>query len=470
MAWFGRLPCVRGSDLFCGLMSRMCYKHFGTECSWLVSSFGRCRNASGRLTCGTLHPTGYRVVMINNYRFLLHRLVAFTFLGPPQEASAWYVHHRDGDAVNNRLGNLAYVTHAQNVRSSFDNNKERGCSSRVLSVPVMWRDLSQTKVWSKSASIKAAARDLCICPKRISLHCQNRTAIGGYEVKFAPPKEPNFLPGEEWMPMKNPLTGTEVPRRQVSSLGRIKSARGLITRGWRTPSGYLKTEVNEENKRYVASIHRLVVYAFFGPPPSRQHSHVNHKDLNPSNNCVDNLEYVTPSENVKHFYENRGFQLPNSCKQKPVLGRPRGGSEEEWVWYKSMNDAAEVLGVSRQSVSQCARGVCKHSGAYEFRLAESAEPLQLPGEEWRPVDLEGLLRERAKRMKWTRLNHCSRWFVYLGCLHISGPSRRQSHQKVRSPGTEPLQHLRWKSRVTPVPLRSISMRVEVLPVWPQVQL
>ena len=64
-----------------------------------------------------------------------------------------------------------------------------------------------------------------------------------------------------------------------------------------------------------------------------------------------------------------------------------------------MTDAANVLGVQRSNISGCARGLSKHAGGYEFRLAESDEPLQLPGEEWRPVDLEGLLRERAIRMK-----------------------------------------------------------------------
>ena len=114
---------------------------------------------------------------------------------------------------------------------------------------------------------------------------------------------------------------------------------------------------------------------------------------------MENLEYVTPSENVRHFHASRGYQLSRPGMQKPVLGRPRGGSEDEWVWYKSMADAAKVLGIHAPSISRCTRGLSQHAGGYEFRLAEPDEPLQLPGEEWRPVDLEGLLRERAIRMK-----------------------------------------------------------------------
>ena len=142
---------------------------------------------------------------------------------------------------------------------------------------------------------------------------------------------------------------------------------------------------------------------FLGHHPAHSIAKSITKTWIPGNNHMENLEYVTPSQNMWHFYANRGYQLSRPGMQKPVLGRPRGGSEGEWVWYKSMKDAAEVFGMSSQSISRCTRGLSQHAGGYEFRLAES-EPLQLPGEEWRPVDLEGLLRERAIRMKWTRMN------------------------------------------------------------------
>lgn len=45
-------------------------------------------------------------------------------------------------------------------------------------------------------------------------------------------------------------------------------------------------------------VHRLVMVAFAGHPPLGKQ--VNHKDGNPSNNRLVNLEYVTPSENTRH--------------------------------------------------------------------------------------------------------------------------------------------------------------------------
>ena len=49
------------------------------------------------------------------------------------------------------------------------------------------------------------------------------------------------------------------------------------------------------------TLHRLVAQCFLGPVYGYQ---INHKDRNPTNNHVDNLERLTPSENQKHWRDN----------------------------------------------------------------------------------------------------------------------------------------------------------------------
>ena len=56
--------------------------------------------------------------------------------------------------------------------------------------------------------------------------------------------------------------------------------------------------VNGVHKTY--RVHRLVAKAFL--PPIEWKTHVNHKDGDHSNNCVDNLEWVTQKENNIHSY------------------------------------------------------------------------------------------------------------------------------------------------------------------------
>ena len=359
---------------------------------WMVSNYGRFRDSRGRLSRGSPANSGYLAVRIFGEIFLAHRVVTQTFLGTPCDKSAWQVHHRDGNPHNNRLENLTYATSSQNTKSSYD-NPSRGNSGPALSSPVMWKNVrtSQQGTWP---SMRAAARELGISVGKITRSCQKGTQTGDYQLRLDQTTEPGLLEGEKWLPMVHPDTGLEVSGRQVSSHGRLKSARGLVTRGYQKKSRYITAKIGSEPFRQNVFIHRLVARAFLGAPPSPQCSDINHKDLNPSNNCIENLEYVTKSENIRHFHANRGYE--NGGTARAILGRSHG-SEDEWVQYPSIKQAAEVHGVCRSAVSKCARGFLNQVGGYEFRLIGVEEPSYLPGEEWRPVDLKRLKREKTER-------------------------------------------------------------------------
>ena len=359
--------------------------------SSMVSSYGRFRGWRGELTHGSLHNSGYRRVWILGEAFYVHRVVLLTFRGPPPSSSAWQVHHRNGDPSNNRVENLTYVTNAQNTKISYANNPQRGSAGPAISQPVFCKNVRTSKI-VLCPSVAAAATELGVSGWKVARSCRKGTRIRDYELEFAPPTEPEILEGEQWRPMVNPVTGLDVPGRQVSSFGRLKSAKGLITRGHRSKPGYVMAMV--ELPRQCIGIHRLVARAFLGAPPSPQCREVNHKDLDPGNNRVENLEYVTTSQNQQHYHASRGLAPANHSKA--VLGRPHS-TEDEWAHYPSMKEAAEAHGVSASAISKCAKGLRKQVQGHEFRFACSQEPADLPGEEWRPVDLEVLRREKAER-------------------------------------------------------------------------
>lgn len=59
---------------------------------------------------------GHRTVGVNGRRFLLHRIIWEMHYGPiPHKMQ---VDHRDGDATNNKIGNLRLATNAQNSMNS----------------------------------------------------------------------------------------------------------------------------------------------------------------------------------------------------------------------------------------------------------------------------------------------------------------------------------------------------------------
>ena len=377
------------------VVPRLLQRCFGTQGkSWSVSDHGRMRTSLGRVTEGCPLTSGYRSIRVFGNNFLVHRVVAYAFLGPPT-SEAWQVHHRDGNPSNNYLENLEYVTASENVRHSVRMNSRSHSVASPHSKPVMWRRKGALE-WATFPSIKFAAMQLGVSERFISACCHDGCGTGGFDFKFAEPLEPPLLPGETWVGMLNPATGLEVAGRKVSSYGRITSRRGLTSRGSCHPTGYYRTQLAES----LVLVHRLVARAFLGPQPSPHHTQVNHKDGNKANNCLDNLEYVTPSENMRHSYTVPGKRSTGEKNFfKPVLGR-RYGTEDQWTRYESTAAAGRALGLCQSSVWSCAHGLQRLAGGvYEFRLAaEKTTPEQeRPGEEWRKVDLQGLLQEKQKR-------------------------------------------------------------------------
>lgn len=96
----------------------------------------------------------------------------------------------------------------------------------------------------------------------------------------------------------------------VSNKGRIRSKRNTSF-GHKDSRGYRFIIFYGNGRRISKRIHRLVAIAFLGVQAGKE---VNHKDGNKENNCVENLEWVTRSQNAQHAYDN------NLRKAHPVLG------------------------------------------------------------------------------------------------------------------------------------------------------
>ena len=105
------------------------------------------------------------------------------------------------------------------------------------------------------------------------------------------------LDGEEW----RWVVGQE-GKYKVSNLGRVRSfvKGGRIKTPHKTKCGYFLVELFIDGKLSGRLIHRLVAEAFI--PNSENKKTVNHKNGNKADNRVENLEWMTHSENVKHAF------------------------------------------------------------------------------------------------------------------------------------------------------------------------
>ena len=94
---------------------------------------------------------------------------------------------------------------------------------------------------------------------------------------------------------------------QVSNLGRVKSFyKNKVLKPRIKENDYLIVSLYKENKDKKFYIHRLVAETFIDNPNKKEQ--VNHKDFNKSNNIVENLEWVSKIENLKHFKQSSKFQ------------------------------------------------------------------------------------------------------------------------------------------------------------------
>lgn len=152
----------------------------------------------------------------------------------------------------------------------------------------------------------------------------------------------------------------------ISDDGRVFSARtAKVLKTSRTPQGYESIEININGEARKYFVHRLVAEAFIPNPDNLPI--VNHKDENPKNNRVDNLEWCTYKYNsnygtcterrLQHRVYETGEDHPGAKRvyQFDLDGNLLGE-------YGSVADAAKQTGLSRKSISKaCAGGLKKYS-------------------------------------------------------------------------------------------------------------
>ena len=118
---------------------------------------------------------------------------------------------------------------------------------------------------------------------------------------------------------------------QVSNIGRVRSLdryitrsdgvvqfkKGIIKQPKENSDGYYTITLNKNGKNKTIGIHRLVAQAFIPNPDELLE--VNHIDYDRKNNNVNNLEWCTHQDNIKHSavnYKKRNFYGKNNPNYK----------------------------------------------------------------------------------------------------------------------------------------------------------
>lgn len=113
---------------------------------------------------------------------------------------------------------------------------------------------------------------------------------------------------------------------QISNLGRVKSLSRKDSLGHNLKEmilkpclnkGYYHVNLYENSKRKTYQVHQLVAVAFLNHKADKFKIVINHKDENPLNNNIDNLELCTHRYNIVYSKKNEtGFTGVNKIGDK----------------------------------------------------------------------------------------------------------------------------------------------------------
>lgn len=165
---------------------------------------------------------------------------------------------------------------------------------------------------------------------------------------------------------------------QVSSLGRVKRVKHWkvqdtkrlnkyyryrklpekILSIMKRPNGYCSVNLSKGKIQKQFWVHRLVALAFL--PHSEEEAEVNHKDCNPSNNALSNLEWCTHEYNIN--YGDRTAKAAAKFEKKVRC-------IETGIVYSSGKAASKSTGALTSKISLVCNKKRKTAGGFHWEFA-----------------------------------------------------------------------------------------------------
>ena len=319
-----------------------------------VSSFGQVKNSKTERIMKPYKQGGYLSVTIVGSsirsKFLVHRLVAFAFVG--EEVQGQTVDHIDRNTENNVVTNLRWAT----VDEQNENRKKRkiSCHGR----PIWKCDMDTGEKMELFQTLRLAAESTdsrSVNPKStICAAARGRTKSAfGFKWVY---EDAEVIKGEEWKPLHPDLVRGQ-KGYFISSEGRVENRKGRILKPFAGSSGYTHHCIHP----HVFAAHRLVALAFLEVAPGRHF--VNHKDGDKTNCRLSNLEFVTRKENMQHAVDT------GLCGKE--MGVTQYSLSGDFIKdHHSAASAGRELGIGRTSIRQSIRpgGTCE---GFQFRQTKN---------------------------------------------------------------------------------------------------
>jgi hypothetical protein len=147
------------------------------------------------------------------------------------------------------------------------------------------------------------------------------------------------------------------PGYAVSSLGRIFSAKSNKILSFNQKVRYQLVILHSDGLRFTRTVHRLVMESFELRPSVKGRWQVNHKNGNRHDNRLENLEWVTPSQNAQHAVDTGIMNNRRKLMSERFSGvnNPNAKLTSENVQYiidskESRSELAKRFGVTSATI------------------------------------------------------------------------------------------------------------------------
>ena len=262
----------------------------GFENQYQASNLGRIKsfkvNKKGTIMTGSVLKDGRIRVNLNGKKYLVHRLVLMAFCPELETEENCLVLHKDGDPTNNTLENLKWGSYKENANDELMHQR---CKTQR----------------EKSKQYRQEQQFLII-------EDEIWQDIPNYENEY-----------------------------QVSNYGRIRSLKNnkihIMSPILSRSQDYYVIGLTRNGTKKQYYIDRLVAEVFI--PNPNNYSEINHKDENPKNNHIDNLEWVTHSQNVRHSSYRQSYPVAQYDKDFNLIAK-----------YPSLAEAERQTGCARSNI------------------------------------------------------------------------------------------------------------------------
>jgi len=123
--------------------------------------------------------------------------------------------------------------------------------------------------------------------------------------------------------------------------------------------GYIRLIINKKTYR----LHRLIALKYIDN--QNNYPCVDHIDGNKNNNSIDNLEWVSYSENSKRAYNNNPKQRLMHTTYKPILAK----KDNIEYFFDSIRKCAKFLERDKAGVYRCLNGEWNRCNGFELSYA-----------------------------------------------------------------------------------------------------